>query len=57
MMGFLRRVVRSCAVVALLLSGPAWAGTYPERPVTIVVPFVAGGSSVVSARVVAIALS
>ena len=33
------------------------AGTYPERAVTIVVPFEAGGSTDVSARVVAKALS
>ena len=57
MTGLLRRVVRICAAMALLLSGPAWAGTYPERPVTIVVPFEAGGSTDVSARVVAKSLS
>ena len=57
MMGLLGRVVRTCAAMALLLSGPAVAGTYPERPVTIVVPFEAGGSTDVSARVVAKALS
>lgn len=57
MTGLLRRVVRTCAAMALLLSGPAMAGTYPERPVTIVVPFEAGGSTDVSARVVAKSLS
>ena len=54
---FLRKVMRSCAAAALLLAGPALAGTYPDRPVTIVVPFEAGGSTDVSARVVAKALS
>ncbi len=49
--------MRSCAAAALLLAGPALAGTYPDRPVTIVVPFEAGGSTDVSARVVAKALS
>lgn len=52
-----RKAMRSCAAAALLLSGPALAGPYPDRPVTIVVPFEAGGSTDVSARVVAKALS
>lgn len=57
MTGLLRKVISSCAVVAMLLSVPTLAGSYPDRPVTIVVPFEAGGSTDVSARVVAKALS
>lgn len=45
------------ALLALALLAPAQAAPYPERPVTIVVPFEAGGSTDVSARVVARALS
>lgn len=53
---FVQRVFQSLA--ALLVSAlPAMAGPYPDRPVTLVVPFEAGGSTDVSARVVAKALS
>lgn len=51
-------ILRTLAVLlALALSAPAQAAPYPDRPVTIVVPFEAGGSTDVSARVVAKALS
>lgn len=52
------RALRSLlALVALLSPLTAVAGPYPNRPVTLVVPFEAGGSTDVSARVVAKALS
>lgn len=46
--------MRTCiaAVAALLLAAPAAAQTYPSRPITVVVPFPAGGPSDVVARIV-----
>ncbi|WP_063689855.1 Bug family tripartite tricarboxylate transporter substrate binding protein [Bradyrhizobium stylosanthis] len=38
---------------AILLSGPALAQDYPSRPVKIIVPFPAGGSNDIIARIVA----
>lgn len=52
------RIFRALAVVlTLALPTLAIAAPYPDRPVTLVVPFEAGGSTDVSARVVAKALS
>ncbi|MBS0222060.1 MAG: tripartite tricarboxylate transporter substrate binding protein [Proteobacteria bacterium] len=52
------RAFRSFAVLlALTLPVVAEAGPFPDKPVTFVVPFEAGGSTDVSARVVAKALS
>lgn len=45
------------AILALALAAPATAAPFPEKPMTLVVPFEAGGSTDVSARVVAKALS
>lgn len=41
------------AAAALLLSSVAGAATWPERPLTIIVPFAAGGGSDIVARIVA----
>jgi tripartite-type tricarboxylate transporter receptor subunit TctC len=41
------------ALAAVLLAAPAAAQTYPARPITVVVPFPAGGPSDVVARIVA----
>lgn len=40
------------ALFATLIAGPA-AATFPERPVTLIVPFAAGGSTDVTARMIA----
>jgi tripartite-type tricarboxylate transporter receptor subunit TctC len=46
----MRMIVATLA--ALLVAGPAAAQTYPSRPITVVVPFPAGGPSDVVARIV-----
>jgi tripartite-type tricarboxylate transporter receptor subunit TctC len=49
----LRRLVMSCASVALALAlslGAAWAQSYPTKPVTVIVPWPAGGRTDLTAR-------
>ena len=48
----LRRIARLVAALSLALSGAAVAQDYPSRPITLVVPYAAGGGDVM-ARIVA----
>ncbi|MGX0965086.1 tripartite-type tricarboxylate transporter receptor subunit TctC [Bradyrhizobium japonicum] len=52
MRGVMRRTVLA-ACAAVLFSGAALAQDYPSRPVKIIVPFPAGGSNDIIARIVA----
>ena len=50
--------VFACALIALLsLSAVAFAEDWPSRPITLVVPFAAGGGVDVSARIQAQGMS
>jgi tripartite-type tricarboxylate transporter receptor subunit TctC len=49
----LRRIARLFAILSLAFSGAAGAQDYPSRPITLVVPYAAGGGNDVMARIVA----
>lgn len=41
------------ALIVLGLAATAWAGSYPEKPIQVVVPWKPGGGSDISARIIA----
>ena len=49
----MNRMLAACAALLAIAATPAAAQPYPSRPVTVVVPFPAGGPSDVVARIVA----
>jgi len=58
-MKLMRRNLLFAAVasVAVGLSGTAWAQAFPTKPITLIVPFAAGGPTDVVARTVAVSMS
>jgi tripartite-type tricarboxylate transporter receptor subunit TctC len=50
------KVVIGAILAAIMVSGIALAQDYPTRPVTMVIPFAAGGPTDVLGRVVAVRL-
>ena len=51
------RFLAAAFVAAMAAGAPARAGGYPERPITLIVPFAAGGSTDVFARLVGQSMS
>src|SRR6188472_646629 len=45
------------AIACMLILAAAGAGAYPDRPVTLIVPFPAGGPTDIVARIVALKMS
>src|SRR5882724_11228745 len=48
-----RSVLKALALLPVGAAGPAFAQTYPNHPIKLIVPYLAGGSTDVGARIVA----
>jgi tripartite-type tricarboxylate transporter receptor subunit TctC len=53
----MKSVLRFALTAAVLVAGPASAQTYPSRPMTMVIPFAAGGPTDVVGRLIAQSMS
>jgi tripartite-type tricarboxylate transporter receptor subunit TctC len=47
-----RSAIVGAVALGLMAAGPAEAGPFPEKPIRVIVPFAAGGSTDVIARVI-----
>lgn len=50
-------IIKALTVAAVAWSSPAFAQTYPSRPIVMVVPFAAGGTFDVMGRIIAVRMS
>jgi len=49
----MKSMLSALGLATVLAASPAWAQSYPAKPITMIVPFAAGGPTDVIARIVA----